>query len=341
MLQEAETAVESAFNGRLSRIVMKLFGKVIKTEEASNSPYSSSTMDLEALFCTIEDMMTALNGKDGSGRRTCKDMATALAKSILKFRSSSEIKKTIQDLGIDGSPHGLWSIVLELTPSSPTHSKTLPKQESSLADSPSRSSAQSKDVAQLVSAIGSASTEAERFAAVNVLRGYRGRHGDEDLISHLEKVSNTFGDYIWEQLSQSVATPAPKIDSDEEKELPMSARIRKLRSRLAVTDLATDAPSPASSPAKLARSPITQTSAFTPTRIPTPSRIPKATTPRGDGTSTTVLSLRQRLAAAQSQRTIAADSPERIEEQKEPSHAALLRARLRAVKNQKQDDDSY
>jgi hypothetical protein len=353
-LQDVETPIENAFNGRLSRIVMKLFGKVIKTEEASSAPYSSPTMDLEALFCTIEDMLSAVHGKAGTG----KDMALALTTSILKFRSAQEVKEIIRELGMDDSTYGLWSIVMDLAPS-PAPKTTVAPYKSSVFESPTeekpaasetptRISTQSKDVAQLVSDIGSASTEPERLAAVEVLRRYRERHGDNDLVSHLEKVSDAFGDYIREQLRLSVASPTPKIETDEYAALPMSARIRNLRSRLAVSDLATDATSPAQSPAKVARSPVRKYAATTPTKIPTPSRIPKPGTPKVDGSSSTVLSLRQRLAAAQANRTMTTESPEKLAppapQQTEQSHAALLRARLRAVKTQTQkpeDDFMY
>jgi hypothetical protein len=335
-LRGAESPVESAFKGRLSRIVMKLFGKVIKTEELSISPYSSPSVNLEALLCTIDDLLSAVHAKEAPGQHEGSDMATSLITSILKFRRTTEVTDLIQKLGMGDSEDGIWSMVMNLDPSPSTRGPKYVAPASPASKASTTTSAHSKDVAQLVSAIGSAPEGPERLAAVEVLRGYRDRHGDEDLNSHLEKVSDNFRDYIWEQFSLSVATPAKTISNDTDS-LPMSARIRNLRSKLSMSDVATDGEIAAPSPP---RAGSTAKSPAAPSRIPTPSRIPRAATPTA-APSTTVLSLRQRLAAAQANRSKATEFTEETDAaQPAPSsHAAALRARLQAVKHQTQESD--
>lgn len=331
-LREAGSAIERSFNGRLSRIVTKLFGKVIKTEESSTSPYAPDDVNLETLFTAIADMLEAVNATESSGDngKPCRDMAESLTISILRFRSASEVRQLLQfiDLG-DSSVMGLIpNLVDETSP---------PKGPRPALSPSSRASSASKDVAELVSKVGSSPEGAERLAAIEALREYRVRHGDDDLISHLEKVSDAFRAYVWEQLS-TVSTPGPRISADIESELPMSARIRNLRSKLHVSDLSVgdDVSQPeVQTPERTPRSAL-PSAATTPTRIPTPSRIPGLATPKTDKNAT-VLSLRQRLAAAQANRAKATEPEPAPSSPALPQggHAAALRARLQAVKQQR------
>ena len=329
-LQGTESPVESSFKGRMSRIVAKLFGKVIKAEESSVSPYSSPDMDFDALLYTMEDMLLLVPIE--GPRREGTDMAISMMTSMLKFRSALNLRELIDELGISKSQGGVWSILMDLD-SAPR--SRLPSSPSSRIFS--STSPQSRDVAQLVSVIGSGLESQERLSAIEALRRYRDQHGDEDLNLHLDTVSDNFRHYIWEQLSVPSDSPANKLSADTGN-LPMSERIRNLRSRLSMTDGATaievQSSTPPSSPSKKP--------SVTPSKIPTPSRIPRTGIAKPTA-STTVLSLRERLAAAQANRLKATEYTEEknndVAQLAPTSHAAALRARLQAVKHQTQSSD--
>lgn len=322
----AESPTEAAFKGRLSRIALKLFGKVIKTEESSITPYSSPDMDFEALLYTMDDMLAA--APSGAPRhREARDMAVSLMTSILKFHSAANVREMIKELGMSASDDGVWSVVMGLD----SHSSSEWHEESmhSSRSLPSVS-APSRDVAHLVSAIGSAPEGPLRTAAVDELRRYRDKHGDDDLTSHLDNVSETFSEYIWEQLALPAGSPSKSIPRDT-LNLPMSARIRDLRSRLNMAEVA--AP-------EVGHLPLERPNpSLTPTRIPTPSRIPRVGA-ADSSLSTSALSLRERLAAAQASGLKATDlvepTSDDLHQFVQSSHAAALRARLQAVKRQSQ-----
>ena len=320
-LLEAESPHEASFKGRLSRIVLKLFGKVIKAEEAATTPYSSPAMDFEALLYTTEDMLAAAP-LDTQRHREARDMAVSLMTSILKFRSAADVRELIGELGMSAANDGVWSVVIGLDPCSPSK---MPKE--SVPASPS-----SRDVAHLVSAIGSAPEGPTRVAAVNALRHYREHYGDDALTLHLNNVSENFSEYIWEQLILPEVSPSKSLSRDTVN-LPMSARIRDLRSRLSISDVAADDEG-LLAPEQLGLKPQL---ALTPTKIPTPSRIPRSIA-ANNYRSTTVVSLRERLAAAQATGLKAADevglTSDDLDQLNASSHAAALRARLHAVRKQ-------
>jgi hypothetical protein len=54
-----ETAEDEAFISRLSRVVSKLFSRVIKAEEGTSNPFSEVQFDLEAIVCFMEDLLVA------------------------------------------------------------------------------------------------------------------------------------------------------------------------------------------------------------------------------------------------------------------------------------------
>lgn len=329
-LQGTESPVESSFKGRMSRIVAKLFGKVIKAEESSVSPYSSPDMDFDALLYTMEDMLSLVPIE--GPRREGTDMAISMMTSILRFRSASDLRELIEELGISKSEGGVWSILVDLDRA--PRSRLPPSPSSRILSS---TSPQSRDVAQLVSVIGSGLESQGRLAAIEALRRYRDQHGDDDLNLHLDTVSDNFRDYIWEQLSVPSESPA-KASSAETGNLPMSERIRNLRSRLSMSESAAVVEVQSSTPPSSPSSKQTGT----PSKIPTPSRIPRSGIAKPSA-STTVLSLRERLAAAQANRWKATDSVDEKDNDVAPlapsSHAAALRARLQAVKHQTQSSD--
>ena len=50
---------DAMFNSRLSRVVSKLFSRVVKAEEASIQPFASEDFDTEAIICCLDDALVA------------------------------------------------------------------------------------------------------------------------------------------------------------------------------------------------------------------------------------------------------------------------------------------
>ena len=327
------------FNSRLSRVVSKLFARVVKAEEASLQSFSSATFDTEAIICCLEDLLVACENAEQEGKCAHSDIAASrsLAKvlltAILKARGeTTSVRSQMNDLGIDSFSSALGRLLvmcaneLGLSSSSPLrHNMT-------------------NDVASLVSAVGSAPQGPERDAAINALKSNTSTHGDKELNDHLNEVSDAFRAFILEQLSEG----APKDATEPTIASSMSERIKNLRSKLNATEAVVQsavvkvdsedsettfqrklmglAPlSDPNSPRRTLDSGIKQ---------PSPSKIPTADT----GGSASVRAFRARLAAAQEKRNEDMPSSQPDENPQATvsagGRAAALRARLQAVKKQ-------
>ena len=340
MLQETETPNDTAFNRRISRIVTKLFGKVIKAEQGEVDPFSSATVDIEALICALEDMLVsvyedprAATTQNEDARSTCESMATVLLQAMTSSRGSVDIRDIMSELEMDSTSH-LSSLMDSVTPQA--MNDLLPSSSQIPASSSPSKHASSKDVASLVSAVASSKDGLDRDVAVNNLRRHREQNGDEELNAHLSEVSATFRMFVLQHLndippstSTSMSPMIESTSSSADDRMAVSERLRNLRSKLNATESATiqafqplnatAPPSPHSRPHSIPSSPRRAQSS----KIPPP----KAATPSKDKS---VSSLRQRLAAAQESRAKVDEGPAKSAS----GHAAALRARLEAVKQQ-------
>ena len=343
LLQETETPNATAFNRRISRIVTKLFGKVIKAEQGEVDPFSSATVDMDALICAIEDMLVAVHDDPRAPksyhdtRLTCESMATVLLQAMISARGDSDIRELMAKLSLNSSTH-LSSLIDSLSPL-PNVSSLPSSSLTPSSPSPSKQ-AVSKDVASLVSAVASARDGVERdHAAVN-LRRHREQHGDEDLTAHLSNVSSTFRSFVLQHLNETPSTGSYAVGEGNvlNDGTAVSDRLRTLRSKLHAPETTTSSVDPVedvvtiSSP--ILAIPRTRTS-FIPPVLPSSPRqtsptqisMPKLSTP---SKSKSISSLRQRLAAAQQSRV----RNDEGETKSAYGHAAALRARLEAVKKQ-------
>jgi hypothetical protein len=308
-------------SSRLSRVVTKLFMRVVKAEESTFKPFSSATLDVEALLCCLEDALVACKkaGEDGlpeEGIESCRHLAKVLVLALMKERGdASSLLMMMEELGID------------------TYSSSLGELMSSCAAELGYSytklaHAVDRDVSALVSAVGSARQGPERDLAVDALRQYTAAHGNEDLNTHLAEVSSAFRAFIVEQLgscgTQDVQETFTKTTASS-----MSERIKNLRSKIDATEaVVQSAVDPTESQMEVKSTGIAK---------PSPSKLPNisASAPDDEVPSATVRAFRQRLALANEKRTATASEPE---ESTEPaastSRAAALRARLQAVKRQ-------
>jgi hypothetical protein len=79
------------FNTRLARVITKLFARVIKAEEGSEAPFSSSTMDVDAILCCLDATLEACDeAEHRTGSRDTLDptinQAQVLIGSILRAK---------------------------------------------------------------------------------------------------------------------------------------------------------------------------------------------------------------------------------------------------------------
>ena len=323
---EQDVGADTVFNSRLSRVVTKLFARVLKAEEGSPAAFSTTSMDMEVVLCSLEDTLGACDhaeeeGRSADGVAASRNIAKTLVSSIIKTRGgSSTLRSQMEELGIDPESSLLGKVVDQCT------------KEMGLKSSPPRTFTRDvqPDVASLVAAVGSAREGPERQGAVVELKKYKQEHGSEALDAHLNEVSGAFRDFIQQQMEES-SSQHTENQLENSKATTMSERIKNLRSKLNATEVAV------------------QSAVETSTTVPVSSY--SSATSSGKSSpekSTSVRAFRERLAAAQEKRTTSVIEPG-IEETSTvqattsttsvstnaPSNrAAALRARLEAVKRQ-------
>ena len=319
---------DSLFTSRLSRVISKLFARVVKTEDESPSPYTNEFIDMEVLICIMEDtLVTCEENEQIVKDSTCSDMVNLLLRSIIRSKATDVLLSKMSELGLEESL--LEPRVRQLT-AEPSLSESRTDTSSS-----AQASSQPQSVATLVANVANAPEGPQRSAAVEQLKKFNEEKGKTELAQHLAHVSSPFRTFIEKQIGEELVS-SHRNDSGS-----MSERLRSLRSRLQATEAAVQAAvdgnasapsentipstSEGSSPSKTL-SPSSDTSSVRQSRLsrPSPSKIPGVTSQ----TSTSAASsLRDRLASLQDNRTtaIASDGTDR---------AAALRARLEAVKRQ-------
>jgi len=231
LLEKRKGTGDNGFFSRLSRIVTKLFDRVLKAEEGAVSPFSEDQVDLEALLCTLEDVLTSsknvcnqeniansASNMDES-MEPCHNMAKTFMLSVLNarggYRGAEAISDIIEDLGINAAGDSqaetlLRSCEAELrgetahTPSATFSARKVVARatENSMdyAGGVEGRDNKSTVLAQLVSDVGKAEEGQERKEALVALRSFVTSNNDIDINSHLAHVSAPFRAYILEQL---------------------------------------------------------------------------------------------------------------------------------------------
>lgn len=310
---------KSAFNDRLSKIMAKLFARVIRAEEGTEEPYSTTSVDKNALILYLDAFLSECSASD-----PCYSMVQTLIASMLHERGmTSELRTLLEETGIDPQASAIGLMIREWEESFETTGQ-LRIDAAAASSSLAQPKTPSKDVAALVSRLGNAPEGEERRAALEAIKRFKQANGDEELRAHLQQLSGPFRDFIAEQLGKS-SPSKPPLESGS-----VSDRIRSLRSRL-------QANSGSSVTTKTVDEPSSEPSAKKPAKIQSPSKpsgIPKSSPSKlPQPTSHSSLSLRERLAAQKpnrDQRETATNSTTGIP----GSRAAALRARLEAVKQQ-------
>jgi hypothetical protein len=314
---KADQYDDQLFNSRLSRVVSKLFMRIVKAEEASPSPFASPSVDLESIICCVEDTLSscdqAESGIAPDAVAATRNLGIVLVTAVLKAHGESEkLRAQMKSLGIN-SESSLGTLVAKIADQmgvkAPDKSN-LSREHSSV------------EVAALVSAVGEASVGPERDAAVSALKAYMTEFGDENLNNHLSHLSPAFRTFVLEQLSDD----SKPIDPEKPTSNSMSERIKSLRSKLNATEV-------------VVQSAMQQTSSGSfdtnPAGLDNEGQdIGSPSDPRSAASFSGVRAFRQRLAAART--TSGTEEQTEIPEtiSTAGSRAAALRARLQAVKRQ-------
>lgn len=114
---KADEKDDPVFNSRISRVVSKLFARVVKAEEATTHPFSSAAVDIEAVMCFLEDTLVACDEAveqkvDKDSIATTRNMAKSLVEAILKARGEGDsFLAEMEDLEIDPTTSALGHLV--------------------------------------------------------------------------------------------------------------------------------------------------------------------------------------------------------------------------------------
>jgi hypothetical protein len=325
---DTEGDASAVFNSRLSRVVTKLFTRVVKAEEGTPIPFSSSVVDTEAVLCCLEDTLVACDdaereGSYGDGVTASRNLVKVLVVAMLKARGGpTSILNELDELGIKPDSSSLGNLV-----TSCVEELNLPA-----ASSPLTAHREHPDVATLVAAVGRSEEGPERDAAVSALRSHKETYGDDQLNAHLNDVSAAFRAFILERLSENAAKPG----GDTSKASSMSERIKNLRSKINASEASVQSAVETADNKEPVKS--VQASSFahrTGLPQPSPPKLPTMTSAEPQPGLVSVRAFRDRLASAQVKRTTVGDETEVVQPTVAVGgRAAALRARLQAVKNQ-------
>jgi len=226
-LEVIESSKDGAFNSRLSRVVSKLFARVVKAEEETPKPYSTDLIDMESLICSMEDILVACQEtqKDPSSLtsdsvQACTDMVRILVISIVgAHRGAEQLRAQLDELGIDCQTSALGVMITSCEEELGTDEfvdaiqDEVPVPITDQKD-PSPSKIASKDVATLVSNLANASQQPEREVALEALREYKAKYGSDELNIYLQQVSSTFRAFMEDQLADEPSPPKPVLERE-------------------------------------------------------------------------------------------------------------------------------
>lgn len=243
-LKGSNESYDESFRSRLSRVVVKIFARVVKAEENVGDPYVQGRIDMEALICSLEDILACNeNSIPSEAKDVTIEMIKSLIQSILTVQGSARpIRGLMEDLGIDPITSALGKLVMQCD--GEVDDQALPTsdivRDNTINTAPPKMTP-SKDVASLVARLGSAPPGEEREAALASIRAYKSEYGDKELDIHLQQLSGPFREFIIEQISREPSPTKKRMTKSEGDYMTsnndsVTDRIRSLRSRLQASE---------------------------------------------------------------------------------------------------------
>lgn len=370
--EEISSTDVSNTNNRMSRIITKLFSRVLKAEEGNVTPFSSYGVDLNAIFSSIDRVLRKCYSVHSSHSNIastdpliaefvkdermvpCFTMARTLMLHILKVKQDQDevdnIRVLLRNCGLleNQFTGSLFSACcremgVDKTPHE-TKTESFHAKESDL-----------KDISQLLLDVGNAETDGDRSYALQELKIFLASNRNVDLEIHLSRLSEPFRRYIQNEL-QSPQKPSSKASSRSflsgysssrnsfsnlsfesemsKSSISMSEKLRYLKSKI----------NAAEATAQAAIIPSNDTQKSPPSVSCTTQQSPSIANSDAPNSPNKTSSLRQRLAAASERRSstnsISSNSmrsSDSLEVKKSielgaVGGAAALRARLESVK---------
>mmetsp|Transcript_363 Transcript_363/g.549 ORF Transcript_363/g.549 Transcript_363/m.549 type:complete len:1476 (+) Transcript_363:109-4536(+) len=351
---------------RMSRIITKLFGRVLKAEANEPTSFSSNNFDLEAVLGSLETVLsksqmpgssysvalsdtsdiTDLDSMSGDKMAPCRNMCNTFMIDLLKAKQSqnnaSEVKIALRKLGYLKETHsgrlfitccnelGLDSLV------SPEKGHTSPTQS---FPNPNDGNYDADQLSELIFAVGGAEEDEDRIDALEDLRAFVDAHPGINLESHLSGLSAPFRKFILEQMKSPFRPPLRESSrsllsgyssSVQDRSVTVSANTVSNQENMTMSEKLRYLKHKINAAEETAQSVIDPSGRRT-SDMPLP--------PSADGTSFSspnkFSTLRQRLAAASEKRSHVL-SPETNQhgsvESTALGNAAILRARLESVK---------
>jgi hypothetical protein len=273
-LQLCESVANSSFdvpnlNSRTSRIMTKLFARVIKAEEQLSDSYFRTSVDVNSILsCMTIDFFEGESYEGGGSFVPCQNMGRVLILSMVKAAQKQQcFSELLSIMKNDSSRRNenknnfmelFYSCCSEI---GVDLSEVQPHEELSSYNSQKDTniydhSTITRDMLpSLVSAVGEATdNDSKRSKAIANLATYVSKYGEDDLICHLESVSVPFKHYILSQLKvlknkhdfedsdRSNTTTTTNINNTpthhENSNISMSEKLRYLKSKLNATEAA-------------------------------------------------------------------------------------------------------
>ena len=293
---DAEFSDAKDFNGRLSRVISRLFLRVIKAEEAAETPYTLTSMDMESLVSIMDDTLDRCRDSHGPYSDASREMVSSLTESILKVHGGSgQIRKIMEGAAISTKYSSLADLVSSLSEEDLRVGLAL---EMNDVGNENSDNTRGPSIAELVTALGNSKEGLDRGKALAELRRHKDEFGTAELEAYLEEVSPPFRKFIEDQLASGASSPANSESCNS-----MSERLRKLRTRLQATERAVQ---PAIGEDAVAQAPEKE-----PTADPLPNRLSVSTSVTSGPSRSTRLahpSPRSRLAQPSPSRRASAQS---------------------------------
>ncbi len=348
---------------RMSRIITKLFSRVLKAETNEINPFERG-FDLDAVMRTLENVLsqsqtpgtahsvrsdtsdlTDLDSLAGDKMAPCRSMCNTFMMDLLKAKNAqnktADLKVSLRKHGYITETYagklfvsccnelGLESLV------SPLKADSSPKTPSVSYDS--------DQLSELIFAVGDAEEDEDRVNAIDDLRDFMDGNPGIDLESHLSGLSEPFRKYIMEQMRSPFR---PSLRQSERSLLSGFSSVRYPGSESSPNNAGSEANGEQMSmseklrylKSKINAAEESAQSFIQPgsTNLPQP---PAPEKPSSPTTSNSFSSLKQRLAAASEKRaylsppTVDANRNNNMQfESAAMGNAAILRARLESVK---------
>jgi hypothetical protein len=207
-------------NHRMSRIITKLFARVVKAEGNEMTPFSNRDFELGRVLKTVEETLikcnqlspqkdsvanSSLNGEldsySADCMSPCRDLINTFVHQLLQAKSNQgkilELRHSLENAKLGqtsllGKLFTLCCVKTGLSPIFGPANRSSRNSETKTYDS--------DYLSELIFSVGGAEDDQDRVDAMNDLREYLDAHKDIDIESHLSSVSVPFRKYILEQL---------------------------------------------------------------------------------------------------------------------------------------------